>query len=67
MSLKGDKLYKYILKFSLRFTEWSYEIICLYKFDCLSQIKRHLMGAMMLITPQSIGGPLMLWGFVNRE
>jgi len=26
MSLMGDKVFKYILKFSLRFTEWSYEL-----------------------------------------
>ena len=49
MSLMGDKMFKYILKFSLRFTECFYEIICLYQFrSSLSHVKRHLKGAMML-------------------
>ena len=30
MTLVGDKMFKYILQFSLRFTEWSYEIISFY-------------------------------------
>jgi len=30
MSLMGDKMYIYIFKFSLRFTECRYKIICLY-------------------------------------
>ena len=30
MPLMGDKIFKYILKCSLRFTECVYEIICLY-------------------------------------
>jgi len=30
MFLMGDKVFKYILKFSLRFTECCYKIICLY-------------------------------------
>jgi len=30
MSLMGDKVFKYILKFSLRFTDCCYEFICLY-------------------------------------
>jgi len=29
MCLMGDKMFKYTLKFSLRFTECCYEIICL--------------------------------------
>ena len=33
MSLMGDKMFKYIVKFSLRFTECFYEIICLYQSD----------------------------------
>jgi len=33
MFLMGDKMFKYIVKFSLRFTECFYEVICLYQFD----------------------------------
>ena len=33
MAVMGDKMFKYIMKFSLRFTDCFYEIICLYQFD----------------------------------
>jgi len=33
MFLMGDKMFKYNVKFSLRFTECFYEIMCLYQFD----------------------------------
>ena len=35
MSLLGGKVFKYILKISLRFTECCYEIICLYQLDAV--------------------------------
>jgi len=33
MSLMGDTMFKFIVKFSLRFTVCFYEIICPYQFD----------------------------------
>ena len=68
MSLLGNKVFKYIVKFSLRFTdcECCYEIICLYYVDSVfHRIKDMWQGLWCQYTPQSIGRPPKLWGFVR--
>ena len=66
MFLMGDKMFKYMVKFSLRFTECFYEIICLYYLDSVfHRIKDLLWGLWCYYTPQSIGRPPKLWGFVR--
>jgi len=43
MSLMGDKMFKYIVKFYLGFTESFYGIICLYQFEFFFHMLREIL------------------------